>query len=441
MSGTGSSAPAPTAKPKRVSWVYSVLPVSLATGSVGTMVQLYIISLNPTAQGIVLATLAVTFYNGVTIPASIFWGYLTDRTHQRKSIIIASYVVMATVLLSFYGQGTAGSIAQYAVFSFVSAASATPLNLLIMENEPKNKWADRFARLSMASGIGNVAGLVLSTVWVQALPLILLAIPFAIASLLSAILSLFMIHEPRYVLEGQTLVLRRPSFFSRLLSLPLIFPNIPSVADFRKVFRGLRYGLTNYVPLLYLSIFCFYLSSGIFNTSFVPALSVFSLSKSEAFGVILAGVGVQTVSFQYIGRFLENRSLAGVTTWALLLRALGYIGIGIFALILAQPLFFVPAIILYPISSGIAFAAYYTASNTMIFNSVKKENPGSSLGVYSGIVGLATLVGSTIPVFASVYLGFDTTFIAAGLVLVVGATITMKLRRDEHPSAVLRQDT
>jgi MFS family permease len=198
--------------------------------------------------------------------------------------------------------------------------------------------------------------------------------------------------------------------------------------------------LTNYVPLLYISIFCFYLSSGIFNTSFVPALSVFSLSKSQAFGVILAGIGVQTVSFQYIGRFLENRSLAGVTTWALLLRAMGYIGIGIFALILAQPLFFVPALILYPVASGIAFAAYYTASNTMIFNSVRRENPGSALGVYSGIVGLATLVGSTIPVFASVYLGFDTTFITAGLVLVVAATITMKLKRDEHPSAVLKKD-
>ena len=89
---------------KKLNWVYSTLPVSLATGSIGTLVQLYIIELNGRVSGILYASLAVAFFNGVSIPAAIFWGYTTDRLHQRKAVIVASYIVMATVLVSFYGR-------------------------------------------------------------------------------------------------------------------------------------------------------------------------------------------------------------------------------------------------------------------------------------------------------------------------------------------------
>ncbi|HUI86133.1 MAG TPA: MFS transporter [Nitrososphaerales archaeon] len=422
------------ASTKRVNWVYSTLPVSLATGSIGTMVQLYIIQLNGIANGTLYASLAVAFFNGVSIPAAIFWGYTTDKLHRRKAVIFASYLVMATVLVSFYGQDTVGTIAQYSVYSFISAAAATPLNLLIMESEPKNKWADTFAKLSMASGIGNVLGLVLSTLWVQAFPLILLSIPFGIFSLISAVLSLVMIRETEFVLERETIVLRRPSFFSRLLALPLMFIGLPSTSDFKRAFRGLKYGVTSYVPLLYISIIFFYLSSGIFNTSFVPAMSSFAMSSGAIFGVILSGIVVQTLAFQYFGRYLGKRSLSGVTAVGLIIRAFSYLGCGLFALVLAQPLFALPALILYPLGSGIAFAMYYTASNTMVFNSVK-GNPGSTLGVYSAIVGSATFVGSILSGFISIYLGFYATFSLGGVLLILAIWVVLRLRRLENPAA------
>jgi MFS family permease len=417
---------------KRANWIYSTLPVSLATGSIGTVVQLYIIQLNGTSAGILYASLAVALFNGVSIPASIFWGFTTDRLQLRKAVVVASYIVMASVLVSFYGQDTAGTIAEYSVFSFISAAAATPLNLLIMENEPKNKWADTFARLSMVSGVGNSAGLVLSTIWVQAFPLILLSIPFGVLALVSAVLAQVLIHEPRIALEHETIVLRRPSFFSRLLSLPLMFLEIPKASDFRRVFRGLRSGLTSYVPLLYLSIVCFYLSSGVFNTAYVPALSAFSLPKGEIFAVILSGIVVQTIAFQYVGRYIVGRSLAMVSTGGLVLRTISYLLSGFFALVLAQPLFVVPALVLYPLGSGIAFAVYYTASNTMIFNSIKSK-PGSALGVYSAIVGTATFVGSILSGFISIYVGFSATFTVGALLLILASLITLRLDRLEQP--------
>ena len=67
----------------RVAWVYSVFPVSIATGPLGTMVQLYLIALNGQALGTIYGGLASAVYNGISIPAALFWGVTIDRLHKR----------------------------------------------------------------------------------------------------------------------------------------------------------------------------------------------------------------------------------------------------------------------------------------------------------------------------------------------------------------------
>jgi MFS family permease len=235
------------------------------------------------------------------------------------------------------------------------------------------------------------------------------------------------------VLEQETIIMRRPSFLSRLVALPLMFLSIPKASDFRRAFRGLRYGMASYVPLLYISIVFFSLSAAIFNSSFVPAMSAFSISESEIFGVLLVAMVVQTVTFRYAGRYVANRSLASVASVGLIARGVCYVAIGFTAFAFARPFFFFPVLFLYPISAGLAYATYYTASNTMVFNSVKKGNAGSTLGVYSAIVGLFTLLGSLVSGFISVYVGFHATFITAGLLLLPAAIILFRLKRMENP--------
>jgi MFS family permease len=413
---------------KRPNWVYSVFPIALATGPLGTMVQLYLIELNGVTLGTIYGSLAVAIFNGVSIPAAIFWGFATDRLHRRRGLIAASYALMAIVLLSFYFDSTtAGTIARYAIFSFISVASATPLNLLIMETEEKGRWAGAFAKLSMMSSVGSVGGLVLSTLWTEEFPLILLSVPFSVFALASAALSVITISEPAFVFERESVAMRRSSFFNRLLTLPVFFIKAPKASDFRRIFRGLRSSLTSYVPLFYISTVLFYTSSGLFNTSFVPAMSAFSLTHVEAFAVILAGAAVQTLAFQMAGRYVSDQSLVTTSAQGLLLRGWSYIVIGAAALILAGPLFIVPALVMYPIGAGIAFAVYYTSSNTMMFNTVQRKNPGAALGVYSAVVGIAAMGGSLASGFISVYLGFYTTFVLAGVLLFGAVWIVARL--------------
>ncbi|HEV2226283.1 MAG TPA: MFS transporter [Nitrososphaerales archaeon] len=423
-------------KRSKIGWITCVFPVSVATGPLGTMVQLYLIELNGQALGTIYGGLASAIYNGISIPAAIFWGLTIDRLHKRKGMIALGYALTAVALVSFYfARTTQGTIATFSVISFVSFASATPLNLLIMETEPKSRWAGAFARLAMVSSVGNVIGLLISTIWSDVVPqnLILLFLPMGALAVASTAMSLALINEPAFVFERETVAGRRPSFFSRLLANPVFFVTIPTLSDFKRAFRGIRSTLTRGVPLFYISTILFYVSSGLFNTSFVPAMHLFSLPDQEVFAVILAGMVVQTFSFRFAGRLVGAHNLIGTSVQGLLLRGWSYVGVGVAAIFLAGPLFAIPVLILYPLASGVAFAIYYTSSNTMMFTSVQSKSAGAALGVYSAIVGIAAMGGSFASGFISVFDGYYATFILSGILLLIAVFIVGRLPKPSSP--------
>jgi MFS family permease len=411
--------PTGSEKVRHVAWFNAVLPVNIALGPVGTLIQLYILNLHGT---VIDVGLAITLCNAVSIPAAIVWGFVTDRFHRRKPIIIASYLVTAGILISFiFAKAVYGVSLLYALLSFATAASATPLNLLIMETEPKKKWAIAFATFSMVSSIGQTVGLLLSMAWSFFLPLDYLVVPLAILSVISAGLSLLMIKEPSIIFERQIIVMNKPSFFERLQTIPYLFLRIPRLDDFKRVFRTLKYDLTRQIFLLYFSIFAFYLASGIFNTSIVPSLQANHMSSLLIFLVSTVGMLVQIISFRYAGPYSEKKSPVNATIWSLALRAAGYGLLGVSVYLLPGIWFLAPVLILYPLAAGLAFSIYYTASTMMVFNTLADRNQGSSLGVFSALVGIATMAGSLISGFTSFYLGFYTTFIIAAICLVCSA--------------------
>ena len=77
-------------------WFYSQLPVDVATGPVGTLIQLYILELHGT---VIDVGLAITLYNAVSIPAAVIWGYVTDRFQSRKTILVLSCVAVSANLV------------------------------------------------------------------------------------------------------------------------------------------------------------------------------------------------------------------------------------------------------------------------------------------------------------------------------------------------------
>jgi predicted MFS family arabinose efflux permease len=331
-------------------------------------------------------------------------------------------LVTALILVLFLFSRTSYWVSfLYALFSFAMMASTTPLNLLVIETERKNKWASAFAKFSMISSVGQTFGLLLGMVWSFYVPLDYLVIPLAVLSLVSAGLAALLIKEPEIVFERQVMVMHKQSFFHRLRHSPYLFLKIPSLNDFKRVFRSLRHELTRHTPLLYLAIFGFFLSAGIFNTSLVPALDANGISSLLIFAVIMLGMGVQIIAFRYAGPYTERKSPVKSAIGGLLLRAVGYGLLGVFAYFLTGLWFLLPVLIFYPLASGIAYSIYYTASNTMIFNTLSPRRNGSSLGVYSALAGIATMAGSFASGFLSFYWGFYVTFIISATCLVVSA--------------------
>jgi MFS family permease len=372
--------------------------------------------------------LAITLFNAVGVPAAVVWGFVTDRFQQRKLIIAGSYLATAAILVSFLFATTGYVVSLlYAVFSFVTSAATTPLSLLIMETERKQKWATAFARFSMVTSIGQTVGLVLSVGWGFFFSLTYLVVPLAILSVVSAALSVLMIKEPSVVFERQAIAMNKPSFYHRILAVPLFFLRVPRLNDFKRVFRNIKFELTRQVPILYFSIFMFYLASGIFNTSIVPSLRANNVSSFLIFLVTTVAMVVQIISFRYAGPYTERRSPVKAAVGGLVVRSLGYGFLGVSLYVVTGVLFLAPVLILYPVAAGIAYSVYYTASNTMIFNTLRGGRQGSSLGVYSALVGAATLLGSLVSGFTSFFLGFSTTFIIAAAFLGLSAWLASLL--------------
>ena len=406
-------------------WVYSVLPINVALGPIGTLVQLLILNLHGSVIDI---GLAITLFNAVSIPSAIIWGMATDRYHKRKPIIFLSYLVVAGSLGLFLLARTIHGIeVLYAIISFFSSASATPLNLLIMETQSKSRWTSAFARLSMISSVGVTLGLLLGVAWGDFLPLYLIMIPLAVLSVASAVTSFLTIREPTVGFERAMIVLVRRSFYERLLAFPILFLRLPRASDFSRVFKSMRFELTREPLLLYLSIILFYFASGIFNTSLVPSFYQAKITNSEVFLILLAGNIVQTIAFNSIAPRVEKRSLKETAVSGLTLRSICYVLVGFSAYLFRGPLYLEANLILYPLLAGIAYTAYYAASNIMVFNSLGADKHGSTLGVYSALVGFSTMIGSFISGFISFYEGFSTTFIIAGFFMGTAAALASML--------------
>jgi MFS family permease len=397
------------------SWVGSVLPFNIALGPVSTLIQLLILNFNGT---VVEVGLAVALFNAVSIPSALFWGLVTDRFHRRRPLILISFVVTSLILVCFLFARTGYWVSfLYALFSFATTASTTPLNLLVMETEQKHKWASAFAKFSMVSSAGQTLGLLLGIVWAFYVPLEYLVVPLAISSLISAGLAAFLIKEPEIVFERRVLVMNKKTLFYRLRHSPYIFLKVPSRNDFKRILKSLQNELTRHTPMLYFAIFSFFLSAGIFNTSLVPALDANGISGLLIFSVITLGMIVQIVSFRFAGPYTERKSPVKSAIGGLLLRAVAYSMLGVFAYFLTGRWFLLPVLIFYPLASGVAYSIYYTASNTMVFNTLSPRHNGSVLGVYSALVGVATMAGSFMSGFLSFYFGFYVTFLISGAAL------------------------
>jgi MFS family permease len=384
-------------------WMYLVLPINVTLGSIGTLVTFRIISLGGNEIDV---SHVLTLGNLILIPSSLFWGFISDR-YDRKYVILFSFGFSSlfTILLST-SQNLLLIALFYTLVSFFSVGYNTPYNLLIMETAPKVKWAEQFSRLSMISAIGVLLSLLISTFATLFTSISSIMLTLGLVGILTTIIGIWIIPHSIINIERIAIVHVKDSFLTRLKMLPIFFLHKPSL-KFLKIFK-LKYLITkpiNFLPLLYIAIFIFYISSGLFNTMYPVALYSKNLEKSEIFGILSLGIGVQILTYTVAGKVVSKIGENRACYIFLFVRGLSYTLISFTIYILDPYNIFITSLILYPIAAGIAFSMFNTSSNTLIFKIVGERSHGKGLGEYSTLVGIGMFIGSLLSGYISLLLG------------------------------------
>ncbi|HII73581.1 MFS transporter [Sulfurisphaera tokodaii] len=406
---------------RNIKWLYLTLPYNATIGPISTLITLQIISLGGNALDIAYV---ISLGNLVLIPSSIFWGYTADRISRRKQIITSFSGTAFSLFLLSYSRNVQMIALGYSLLIFTSTASTTPFNLLVMESASKKEWGALFSRYSFLSSIGTLIGLLISTFLVIYMRIFQIIFILAVIMAITSIISVKILPEPILTFERTAILHHKESFFTRLLHLPLMFLHLPNPHHFKlfKLSRLLKKPI-NYVPLLYIAIVIFYISSGIFNTVYPASLYVKGLDKSEALAVITMGMIFQIIGFRISEKLIKDKNETELAHKSLLLRGGSYFILGVSTLLFYGQLILILGLIFYPLAAGIAFAIYYSSSNTLIFKIVGERSQGKNLGVYSTVVGIALFLGSLLSGYITHYLSYGIDFITAGILLFISSLI------------------
>lgn len=403
-------------------WMLIQFPYNIAMGPLGTLVALYILELGGNAVHVAYA-IALSIL--VSIPSLILWGKISDYVEKRKPLIFISYLGVGLMLLGMYMvRNIDDVILIYAVQSFITAASAAPISLLVMEKAEEKKWSHNFSLLQMLSGIGTIVGLVAAfviTAFIGGINGLLdLTMILALASLGAAFLTLKMLKEPESLVKRSSLVQNVDAFIVRLIMHPLIFLRVPRKSSFKKVFSAIygADGKSRYLFILYMIAVFFYFGTNVFNTEYPVGLKEIGLSESIVFAVILIGNIIQVLAFLYYDKLVDRKETKSVISLSLAGRSIGYILIGVTFLLAGGSMIFGTNLILYPIAAGLAYAIYYTASSILLFEAIGGSKKGSTLGVYSSLISVGSFMGALASGYLSTSFGYGPTFMLAGVMLI-----------------------
>ena len=114
---------------------------------------------------------------------------------------------------------------------------------------------------------------------------------------------------------------------------------------------------------------------------------------------------------------------------SLLGRGLAYIFIGLFFLFLKGLALDAGNLVFFIIGSGVAYAVYYPTSYAILFKTLAGKSKGSTMGIYSAVVGVGTLAGALVSGVLSVSYGFGATFAIAGVFMLLGGYMFSSCRR------------
>jgi DHA1 family multidrug resistance protein-like MFS transporter len=406
-------------------WFYAVIPYRLGVGLTATLLPLFVVQV---VGGTVVDVGLVTALGPlVGVPASVFWGNLSDQLHRRRPFLFLGFLGFAgsTILL-----GLASSVGQVAVISITGALLSTAVepvaSALVMEGLPEERWAESFGRFNQIGGWSFVAGLGVGMAWLALLPrwwgmAMAMRGLFVVAGA-TAFLSLVLLLR---FLPDPPVARRRPRFRPAMVGRLVVAVveqalHHPSRLRFHTprpaLLAELRHYLRNALGRYYLATILLFFSSALGLVPFPIFLTdVLGASSTQVFFVFLVKAVTDSLFYVPMGRLAQRRSGIALLAQASATRVAILSAFALIALLRPGVYGLIPVTLVH-ILTGVTWAAIAVSGTTVVAALAPKGLKGRAMGLYNSVIGLAWILGSLAGGWVAGTLGYTVSFsVAAGL--------------------------
>jgi MFS family permease len=437
-------------RPKRLlarPWFLAFVPINAATS--GFSVSLPLLILVSLGGSTLDVALAAALFNAVVIPASMLWGYLSDRYPDRRRAFLVlnfgAFAILYTLVGLLPGVGSLPPRSTLDLvfginmaLALIAPSGASAGNLLVLERFGVSERANAFASYQEMQIFGSIGGVLVGYFWLVShhalAPLLFVLAGLAATSVAAIRLGL----QPQAGRLTTSHVARHPeSFVSRVRHLAgwaggfvPFFPKRPGLAPgaTRRFARWIRGEMHHEFPLILAASMLFNVSSNLFNTSYTPYLYGIGISTASIFLVSFSNNAAQGLAFPFSGSLSNREGADRLVQQASYVRALGYLAVVAFTFVPMTATGALNANVLAYAILGGAIAFYSTASNLILFRTLQGRDAGSLLGVNSALGGVAAVVGASLSGVLSTFGSYRLTFFVAGLGLLASLPIWALVR-------------
>lgn len=402
----------------KVSWIYSIIPISAVSNGLSILIPLYILHFNGNVFDI---GLAITLFNLVLIPSSIFWGYLTNKVKKLKTFILLSLLFSFPLFIILYFLTKFPSFMllnrieiielTYVLFAFIATASSPSINILVIKQRKNINLPKFFSRYGITMGIGaiigSIPGILLKNSDIKYYIYFLMLL-----NLFALILSYFLIEKDKITYNKKlTPKINLTTKLFLLLNTLTQIPNTLISTNFtKKLSNSLNVRHKKNIYIILLSIALFNLGLNLVNASYIAYLAKYSISNSNIFMIYVFNEIGQVSIYLIIILFISRISLGKFYKNSIILRNISY-------LIILIPIFVIKTVLLLNIIAyaiaGFAYAAWLMSSSVMLYRQIIGKNTANYIGIWLAILGLSSLAGSFISGVISKDFGFTYTFLLA----------------------------
>lgn len=418
-------------------WFYAFIPHKLGGGLIATLLPLFIVQVAGGSVADVGRVTSLTALSGV--PASIFWGNLSDRLGRRRPFLLLGFLGFATSTLLI---GLGHSVSQVLVISTLGALLSTAIapvaSALVLDNVSEDRWPESLGRFNQIGGWSFVGGLLVGTAWLALLPgrwgtapaMRGLFLSAGGVAALSPVLTLLWLREP-------PTVRRRRRFHPRLigrLAVAVIERSLfspPRLRYFvlRPAFLAeVRQHLRNALGRYYLCSLLLFLA---INVGFVPfpifLTDVLGATNAQVFLISLIKFTTDALLYVPMGRVVQRRRGIGLLVQATALRASIFGFLAFIALVRPGPIGLVVVALVHMLS-GVTWAAIAVSGTTAVAMLAPKRLEGQALGLYNATIGTAGIVGSLAGGYLAEAFGYTASFGTAMLLMALTAAWLWRLR-------------